>query len=318
MSVRSVRPVHRYAPWLALAALGSLAGCASIATGALADALSGSGGSFATDDDPELVGDAIPFALKTMESVLVEQPEHLGLLTALASGFAQYGYAFVEQDADRIADSDIDRALAMRLRARKLYLRAKEYGMRGLEVAHPGVRAKLAAGAPDALAELEKDDVPLLYWTAAAWGLAIGAAKDDPAIFADFPRIGPLAKRALELDPDWNRGALHELFITYEASAPEGSVQKARAHFERAVALSGGLRAGPFVTLAEKVSVKEQNAKEFRLLLDRALAIDLDASPEDRLANVLVKRRAERLKKASADLFLDDGSDAEPAEPATN
>ncbi|MCK6550320.1 TRAP transporter TatT component family protein [Myxococcota bacterium] len=308
----------RGAPWLALAALTSLSGCASLATGALADALSGSGGSFATDDDPELVGDAIPFALKTMESVLVEQPEHLGLLTALASGFAQYGYAFVEQEADRVADTDIDRALALRLRARKLYLRAKEYGMRGLEVSHPGFRAKLAANAPDALSEMEKDDVPLLYWTAAAWGLAIGAAKDDPAIFADFPKVGPIAARALELDPDWNEGALHELFITYEASAPEGSVAKAREHFAKALALSGGRRAGPYVTLAEKVSIKEQNAKEFHQLLDKALAVDLDASPKDRLANVLVKRRAERLKKAAADLFLDDGSGGDTAEPATN
>src|SRR2546427_12543180 len=83
----------------------SLAFCAcsrrALASKAMADALSGTGSGFASDDDPELVREAVPFALKTMESLLPEQPEHVGLLTALASGFTQYGYAFVQQDADR-------------------------------------------------------------------------------------------------------------------------------------------------------------------------------------------------------------------------
>ena len=40
-------------------------------TSIAADAFAGSGGtSYATDDDPELVRDAVPFALKTMESLL--------------------------------------------------------------------------------------------------------------------------------------------------------------------------------------------------------------------------------------------------------
>jgi hypothetical protein len=41
--------------------------------------------------------------------------------------------------------------------------------------------------------------------------------------------------------------------------------------------------------------VKEQNAKEFHELIDKALSIDIDASPEDRLANTLMQRRAARL-----------------------
>ncbi|HEY0881450.1 MAG TPA: TRAP transporter TatT component family protein, partial [Archangium sp.] len=52
--------------------------CASIATNAIADALSGPG-TLGTDDDPELVRDAAPFGLKTMESVLDSQPKHVGL-----------------------------------------------------------------------------------------------------------------------------------------------------------------------------------------------------------------------------------------------
>src|SRR3954471_1643652 len=110
-----------------------------------ADALAGSGGSFASDDDPELVKAAAPFSLKLMESFLAENPRHAGLLTAAASGFTQYAYAFVQQEADETEPRDLAAAEALRTRARRLYLRAKGYGLRGLEVKHPGFTKALFA-----------------------------------------------------------------------------------------------------------------------------------------------------------------------------
>lgn len=79
-------------PRLLLTALLALAlsGCRSIATHAIADALSGPG-NLGSDDDPELIGDAAPFGLKTMESVLDSQPEHVGLLTSLAPNSTRRG-----------------------------------------------------------------------------------------------------------------------------------------------------------------------------------------------------------------------------------
>ena len=68
----------------------------------LGDALSQSGTSFARDDDPDLIKDAAPFSLKLMESLLAETPQHTGLLLSAASGFTQYAYAFVQQDADEM------------------------------------------------------------------------------------------------------------------------------------------------------------------------------------------------------------------------
>jgi predicted anti-sigma-YlaC factor YlaD len=298
-----------HARTLLIAAMLTQTACIrSYALRSVADALSGSGGTYGEDEDPELIEAAIPFGLKTMESVLVEQPEHKELLVALASGFVQYGFAFVELPADEIADKDIDQALAMKKRARKLYLRAKDYGMRGLEVAHEGFRKKYAEDAEQALEMTRKDDVPLLYWTAAAWGLAISASKDDPETIADFPEVGRLARRALDLDESWNKGSIHEFFITFETAMPDGSIERARKHFARAVELSEGRRAGPFVSLAEKVSVKQQKAAEFHDLLNRALAIDVAERSPDRLANILMQRRARRLLKASSDLFLEDDS----------
>ena len=304
----NVSPAVRHPKALSLAVLlAALApGCRSMATGALADALSSSSGSYGQDDDPELIAAAVPFGLKTMEGVLAEKPDHRGLLTALAAGFTQYGYAFVEQEADTVAAKDLARALEIKVRARKLYLRAKGYAIRGLEVDHPGVAAGLKANPDQTLAQMTAEDVPLLYWLAASWGLAISTAKNDPDLVADFPLVVKIAMRALALDEAWNRGSIHELFITLDAARPGGSLESARRHFDRAVELSGGLRAGPYVSLAESVAVKAQDSATFHAMLAKALAVDPDKSPEDRLSNVIMQRRAQRLKAASADLFLED------------
>jgi predicted anti-sigma-YlaC factor YlaD len=287
---------------LAAFAVWLLSGCS--ATGILADAMAGSTGVYGTDDDPELIRDAVPFALKTMEGVLVEEPEHQGLLLALASGFTQYGYAFVQQDADAMAEQDIDRSLEQQKRARKLYLRARGYALRGLEARHHGFRDGMKSDVDAALAPTVKEDVPYLYWTAASWALAISTSKDSPEMLADFPLVEKLARRALSLDEGWDEGTLHEFFITFEAASPTGNKEKARQHFAKAVEISKGAKVGPFVSLAEGVSVKEQNAKEFNELIDKALAIDVDAHPQHRLANTVMQRRAQRLKAAAEDLFL--------------
>src|SRR5580658_7267020 len=74
------------------------------------DALAGTNDTFASDDDPELIRAAVPFSLKLVESLLAESPRHQGLLLAAARGFTQYAYAFVEEDADELNDSEIGRA----------------------------------------------------------------------------------------------------------------------------------------------------------------------------------------------------------------
>ena len=102
-----------------------------IAVNTVGDALAGSGSVFSSDDDPELVRDAAPFSLKLMETLLAENPEHEELLLATASGFTQYAYAFVQQDAERMEDEDFERAEELRARSRRLYLRARRYAMRG-------------------------------------------------------------------------------------------------------------------------------------------------------------------------------------------
>ena len=272
-----------------------------------ADAVSSGGEAFARDDDPELVRDATPFALKAMESVLVERPDHKGLLTALSKGFTQYSVAFVREDAEE--ETDPERRKAGMERAGRLLLRAKEYGVRGLSLGREGFAARLATDPAGAAAQVGAEDVPLLYWTAAAWSLAVTSTPDSTALLADLPRCEALMRRALALSEGFDDGAIHEYFIAFEGGRPEamgGSVEKARRHFERAMELAGGKKVSPLVTYAETVSVRTQNRKEFLDLLDQALAFDArGTAPDHRMANLVTQRRARWLKGRVDDLFLE-------------
>jgi predicted anti-sigma-YlaC factor YlaD len=240
--------------------------------------------------------------------LLSESPRHRGLLFAASSGFTQYAYAFVKQEADEMESQNLGLALEMRSRARGLFLRARDYGLRGLETAHHGFAAALNKDPRQAAQAANANDVPLLYWTAASWGLAITLSKNEPDLIVDQPLVEALLDRALELNEAFGEGAIQTFLISYETvrqGAPGDPFERARKHFERAMMLSGGFQASPLVALAESVSVAKQNRIEFQSLLNRALAIDVDARPEYRLANLVIQRRARWLLSQIDELFLD-------------
>jgi predicted anti-sigma-YlaC factor YlaD len=271
--------------------------------------LSGSGSStvFTGEDDPELVGDALPFAMKLYETLLAQTPENAELLMTTGSLFAMYANAFVQTPASMLPDTEYPRRLQDMARAKRLYLRGRDYCLKALELRHPGLRALLEADDPAALENTGAEDVPYLYWTAASWVGAFSAEPFDMELLLTLSRPLALMKRAYQLEEGYNKGAIHEFYISVYGSLPAslgGSREKAREHFAKAVEQSGGLTAGPYVALATSVSVPEQNAAEFRDLLGKALAIDPAASPENRLVNILNQRKARWLLERIEDYFL--------------
>jgi predicted anti-sigma-YlaC factor YlaD len=279
----------------------------SLAVNKIGDALAETGQNFASDEDPELVGDAIPFGLKTMEGLLESSPRHEGLLLAASSGFVQYAYGWVQMEADIVEAKDLARATELRERARKLFLRARGYGLRGLEVDFPGLREALARDPKAALAGAKKEHVPLLYWTAMGWAGAMSLKVNDSEVSADQPIVEALARRALELDEGWGLGSIHEFFVSWESarSTIGGSVEKAREHYEKALLFSKGRRAFPHLTYAESVSVAKQDKAQFQELLEKALAIDVSRPDDQRLANLLAQKRARWQLGRLEELFIE-------------
>jgi predicted anti-sigma-YlaC factor YlaD len=294
-------------PLLLLPALG---GCSlkTMAVKTVANTLSETGDVFSRDDDPELIRDAVPFALKLQESLLESVPKHRPLLVATCSGFTQYAYAFVQGDVDQLESNEYDTIAALNDRAFRLYLRARGYCLRALEIRRRGVERALQTTPESALGWATAEDVPLLYWTAASWGAAIALGLDKPGLILDVPAVRALADRALALDEDFQQGALHAMMIALEAR-PEmgGSRDAARRHFDRAVELSQGLDPGPFVSYAASVSLADRNRAEFVKLLEAAVAIDPEKQPSNRLAILIGQKRARRLLERIDELFSSGG-----------
>ena len=308
----ATQPIAAWWTATALAAAILTSGCSvkTYAINMVGNALASGNSVYESDDDIDLVGDALPFGLKLTESLLAQSPHHAGLLLTACRGFVLYAYAFVDYPASLAGDEDLDRARALRARARRLYLRGYQFGIRAIERSYPDFGATLLvdpAGAARAMRPADAArDVPLLYWTAAALGLAIAVSPDDAALLARLPEVRALLDRAIVLDETWGDGALHEFEVTLAGAVPgDPDVTLMTRHFERAVELSKGRSAGAYLAYAEAVSVPRQNAAEFRRLIAQALAVDADADPKNRLVNLLAHRRARWLASRADELFLD-------------
>ncbi len=263
---------------------------------------------YLSEEDPELVRESLPFLLKTLESIILAEPEQHEALVSACSGFTLYGNAFLQVDADTASwDGEYDREIELRDRTWRLYVRARDYCLRSLELKYAGIGDDLREDPAAALDDTGAEDVEVLFYLSAAWGLAISNALDQPDLVGDLPVVRALLDRALELDEDYGRGSIHAALITLESLPAQlgGSPERAREHFERAVELSDGLDAGPYVTLALGVSVPEEDRAEFEDLLNQALAIDPDENTGQRLLNVVNQRRARLLLDVVDDLFFE-------------
>ena len=300
---------YRIAVLIVAAAVTLASGCSSLnrmAVGAAANALTGGGETFAGDPDPDLVREAIPFGLKTYESLLATVPDHQGLLLATASGFSSYAY-LLNAEADLDAQRFSERETRLRQRARALYLRGRDYALRALEVRHAGFSDALRLDPHGALSQTDARDVEFLYWAAAGWAGATATGRLDAGLVAELPIPGMMMERVLELAPDYDRGAGHEFMIAYEGARPGGSVELARAHFKQALAYSQGERASVYVAMAESICVAQQNYEEFNALLRQAIGVDVTRAPQARVVNEVAQRRARWLLARAPDLFVDMG-----------
>jgi predicted anti-sigma-YlaC factor YlaD len=277
---------------------------------AVSSALTGQGSDsvFTGDSDPELVGDALPFAIKMYESLLAANPNHQGLLLTTGSLFVMYANAFVQGPADMLPPDAYEERAAARQRAKALYIRGSDILYSALDKKYPGFSAAAVqeGSLEPLLKKCKKEDAGLLYWAVAGGLAAYSIDVLDFDLGAKIPEWSAMIQRAYELDPDYNKAAIDEFFILFYASLPEalgGSKAQAEIYFHRALEKTGGNSVGAYVSYAQSVCVPAQDYDSFKENLEKALAVDVDLDHSNRLANIISRRKARFLLDTAYNFF---------------
>ncbi len=264
-------------------------GCASLATGPLADNLAGA---ILNQDDPGTVEAGAPAYLLLIDGMLADEPEDRDLLLAGAELYGAYASVFVDEPE----------------RAKRLSAKANDFARRALCQSYPDVctleRGDMSAY-KQALEKVERDDVRMLYTYATTWAGRIQARPGDWEAIAELPRLELALERVIALQEDYEFGRAHVYLGVIRSQIPPslgGKPEVGRAHFERAIRLSEGN------DLIAKVEFARTYARLVfdQPLHDRLLNEVINANPYHHdltLSNTLAQQQARDLLASGADYF---------------
>lgn len=264
------------------------------------------------EDDPVLVAEFFPTALKLYEIMQASNPTHQGLAVMTGSLNVMYANAFVQAPAERLSDAEFDRRHAEEQRAKLHYLRGRDYILNVFDERYPGFKAAMLSSDEDAIkanvAKLKKTEVDAAYWCAAG---ALGAFSLDP-LDADLLGClqGPIAllERAASLEPDYSDGAIWSVLASFYAAAPVdfgGDIERAVACYKEAERVTGGKSASLYITYAESFCIPTNDKQGFEEALKKALALNPDDNPSTRLMTLIFQEKARHLLSIEDEYFIE-------------
>ena len=269
-----------------------LASCSGMVTSATTRLGENISSAILSQDDPATVKQGAPAYLLLIDGLIRDDPDNVQLLLLGAKLYSTYAGAFVDDPE----------------RAKRLTTHARAYATHALCQQNPHLCPLLARPYAEfrrGLTALTVSDVPALYTWAASWASWIQAHKEDWNAVAELPKVEAAMERIIELDETFEEGGPHlylGILLSLRPPALGGKPEKARAHFERAIELSGGRN------LMAKVLFAKYYARLVfdRSLHDRLLHEVLAADPKDpghTFSNALAKEEAQRLLASAANYF---------------
>lgn len=245
-------------------------------------------------DDPATVKAGAPAYMLMLDGLIHGDPENQGLLIAGARLYGTYATVFV-------ADNK---------RARRLSGKAMDYARRAMCQRKSELCTKSHQPYDEFVAiinTLGKDDVPVLFTYAATWAGWIITNSGEWDAIADVPRVEAMMKKIVALDETYERGQAHLYLGVMQTQLPAalgGHPEQGRAHFERAIKLSGGRNLIAKVELARRYARMMFNHTLHDRLLNEVLQAETD-EPGLTLSNTLAKQQARQLLSTSKDYFLE-------------
>jgi hypothetical protein len=277
-----------------------------LTTRKLTDTLTQSSGvAFTNDDDPELIADALPFTIKLYESLIEKDSTNAALFLATSKLLCLYSQYFVAAPLDTITDPVQKKVIGKR--AKKLFLRARDYALKSIDIQKPGSRKAFLTGNIDSTIEsVSKSDSSALFWTSVAWFGAIGADKSDLSLAMGIKKPLTITRKLISMNPTFYQGMAYELLGIVSVNVPKslgGSPDTAAYYFSKSIQLSDSSRASAFVLYATLVAAKGKNKDLYVSLLEKADNIPVDAYPQLRLQNSIYQQKARFLLKTVNDIF---------------
>jgi len=248
--------------------------------------------SMMNQEDPEIVRTAAPAYLLMLDALVETYPDNPDFLISAAKLYGAYAGVFANDEAQ----------------TKRMANRAKNYAYRALCEEEEDLCLSLADKIEDIelqLAELDEDELPLVYAYASAWASWIQANASDWDAVAQLPKVKLLFSWVLDHDEAYDNGTAQVYMGVLESQLPPslgGKPDIAKAHFDKAIEVSAGRH------LMAKVLYAQQYARLMfeQELHDQLLQDVIAADPKAEgltLINQLAKQQAQPLLAESAEYF---------------
>lgn len=272
-----------------------LAGCMQMALRASPSLFPNFTTSIFEECDTQLASSAIPANLKLLEGLLKNDPGNRQILSSLSMGFGGYSMLFVEEKDPE--------------RASRLYLRARDYGLRAL--GGKGARLKDAlkgrGDLEEILESLGKEDLEPLLWATVSWNAWIQLNLDRPTALAQLRAAQACLERVMEIGPTYFQGLPYILMGASLAARPPmlgGDPRRAREHFEKALLVSQGKFFLAQYYFARYYAVRTQDKALFLRLTNAIVEGDPREMEGLCLINRVMQQRAKRLQDMVEEFFF--------------
>lgn len=265
----------------------------ALTTAAIGSILEDIATSSSKQSDISIIREGTPAYLMLIDGLIEAHPRNEKLLIAGAKAYSSYAALFSEEDRDK---------------ARQLYSKGKEYGLRALSRRREfkEVLFESLNQFEPCLEDFGKKDVPALFWTASCWGSWISLSTDSVEALAEVPKVVCIMRRVLDLDESFYYGGPHLFMAVYHASKPKaygGNPEKARSHFEKAFELGQEKFLMAHVLFAKYYARQTFDRELFVSTLEKVLHSPADSVPELTLLNTVAKQQAKRLLGRADDYF---------------
>ncbi len=264
------------------------------------------------EDDVELVGEVFPVILKLYEAMHIQDPSHRGLALMTGELYIMYANVFVETPANYISDNEYDKKNMQLFRAKKFYKRGAKMALSSLDLAYPGFKDAIYSNNIEkinkALAQCKKYDAEALHWSGA--GILATFALDPLDIDSLQGVLGGVSmiEKAVELEPEFMGGSSWEILCKFYAAAPVnfgGGIEKAEMAYKKALEISKGKTPSVYLTYATSFCIPNQDSKGYDEAIEKALAIDPELQPENKLTIKLAQDYAKWLREHKEDFILE-------------